>query len=454
MAPTNSSLCDARGVPVSSCNARSLDDFEVALLQFHSYFGDPTETLTATLESDPEFVLGHIFFASALLMMSERQYLPMVIEHIELAESLAGKANAREKLLTRAARQWAEGYWDQASMTWDRVLAEYPRDAMALQLGHLTDFYRGDCFNLRDRICRVMTGWDKKVPGYSYILGMQAFGFEECNQYDKAEAIVLDALAMEPRDAWSVHALAHVLEMQGRYEEGKTMYSDRENDWAPDNGFAFHNWWHLALYHLEHEDFDGAIALYDAQILPDDSDVYLQMADASALLWRLHLQQVDTGSRWDRLATLWAKKTAVENGYYPFNDMHAVIAFVGSGRFDEAREVLAAVESAATGNTGVTAMMAEDVGIAACRAMIAFGEQNYQQVVDLLLPIRTIAHRFGGSHAQRDILTQTLIESAIRGGGMQLATNLISERKVHKPFSPLSQRYANKLVRISHQGAG
>jgi len=245
-----------------------------------------------------------------------------------------------------------------------------------------------------------------------------------------------------------------VLEMQGRYEEGKTMYSDRENDWAPDNGFAFHNWWHLALYHLEHEDFDGAIALYDAQILPDDSDVYLQMADASALLWRLHLQQVDTGSRWDRLATLWAKKTAVENGYYPFNDMHAVIAFVGSGRFDEAREVLAAVESAATGNTGVTAMMAEDVGIAACRAMIAFGEQNYPQVVDLLLPIRTIAHRFGGSHAQRDILTQTLIESAIRGSDMQLATNLISERRVHKPFSPLSQRYANKIARISRQEAG
>lgn len=446
MALSNSSLSDARGVPVSSCNARSLDDFETALLQFHSYFGDPTETLTATLESDPEFVLGHIFFASALLMMSERQYIPMILEHIEIAESLAGKANAREKLLTRAARQWAEGYWDQASITWDRVLADYPRDAMALQLGHLTDFYRGDCFNLRDRICRVMTSWDKKVPGYSYILGMQAFGFEECNQYEKAESIVLGALEMEPRDGWSVHALAHVLEMQGRYEEGKTMYTDRENDWAPDNGLAFHNWWHLALYHIEHEDFDGALALYDAQILPGDSDLSLQMADASALLWRLHLQQVDAASRWDRLATLWAKKVPVENGYYAFNDMHAVIAFVGSGRFDEASEVLAAVESAAANNTGVSAMMAGDVGIATCTAMIAFGQQAYQQVIELLLPIRTIAHRFGGSHAQRDILTQTLIEAAIRGGDMQLATNLISERKVHKPFSPLSQRYANKLV--------
>ena len=54
---------DARDVPVSSCKPQSLDDFEIALLQFQSYFGDPTETLTSTLQNDPEFVLGHIFFA-------------------------------------------------------------------------------------------------------------------------------------------------------------------------------------------------------------------------------------------------------------------------------------------------------------------------------------------------------------------------------------------------------
>ena len=139
---------DARDVPVSSCKPQSLDDLEIALLQFQSYFGDPTETLTSTLENDPEFVIGHIFFASALLMMTERQYIPLIREHIEAAESLADKANDREKRLTIAARQWMEGHWNLASLTWDTVLADYPRDAMALQLGHLTDFYRGDCFNM------------------------------------------------------------------------------------------------------------------------------------------------------------------------------------------------------------------------------------------------------------------------------------------------------------------
>ena len=446
MTATTSSLADARGVPVSSCQPQSLDDYETALLQFHSYFGDPTETLAQTLEADPEFVMAHIFIASALLMMSERQYLPMIREHIEQAEALADKANAREKLLTRAARQWMQGDWNLASLTWDQVLVDYPRDAMALQLGHLTDFLRGDCFNLRDRVCRVMTSWDRSVPGYSYILGMQAFGFEECNQYDKAELVSTTALEMQARDPWAVHALAHVLEMQGRFDEGKTMYRERENDWAPDNGFAFHNWWHLALYHIEHEDFDGALKLYDEQILPEDSDVSMQMLDASALLWRLHLQSVDVGPRWDRIAELWARKTGIENGYYAFNDLHALIAFVGAGRFDAAKEVLSAVEAAALENAGVTRMMAQDVGIPTCRAMIDFGQQRYQETIEQLLPIRTLAHRFGGSHAQRDILTQTLIEAALRGGNLKLANNLISERKLHKPFTPLSQRFATRLA--------
>jgi hypothetical protein len=91
-------------------------------------------------------------------------------------------------------------------------------------------------------------------------------------------------------------------------------------------------------------------------------------------------------------------------------------------------------------------MMAHDVGIPTCRAMIDFGQQRYAQVIQQLLPIRTIAHRFGGSHAQRDILTQTLIESALREGNMKLANNLVSERKLHKPFTPLSQRFAARLA--------
>ena len=67
---------DARGVVVSECKPSSLEDYERALYQFQSNFGDPTETLAATVKNDPEFVMGHVFNASAMLMMTERQYIP------------------------------------------------------------------------------------------------------------------------------------------------------------------------------------------------------------------------------------------------------------------------------------------------------------------------------------------------------------------------------------------
>jgi hypothetical protein len=447
MTTNNRIQLDARGVPVSSCAPESLQDYETALRQFQDYFGDPTETLAATLERDPEFVMGHVFNASAMLMMSERQYLPMVRDSIEKGEALASKSNDREKGLLAAARHWMEGRWDQACVAWDRVLADYPQDAMAIQCAHLTDFYLGDAVNLRDRIGRVIGNWSKEAPGYSFILGMQAFGLEECNQFDKAEGAARAALAAEARDPWSVHALVHVLEMQNRFEEGQQFLRSRVDDWSPDNGFAFHNWWHLALYHLEQEDHAGALQLYDEQILPGgESEVSLQMLDASALLWRLQLQDVEVADRWQAIADLWARKVPAENGYYAFNDLHAIISLVGAERFDEARAVLADLKQAAVTNPELTRMMARDIGVPACEGVIAFAEQRYDDAVDAIYPIRSIANRFGGSNAQRDILNQTLIESAIRGGQTGLSKNLLNERAVHKPFSPLTQRFRAKLA--------
>ncbi|MEM7562249.1 MAG: tetratricopeptide repeat protein [Pseudomonadota bacterium] len=436
---------DARGIPVSSCKPDSLDDYETAIYQFESYFGDPTETLATTLENDPEFVMGHIFNASAMLMMSERQYLPMVKDSIEAAESLSSKSNNREKALTAAARHWMEGRWDQAGQVWDRVLADYPRDAMAIQCAHLTDFLMGDAVNLRDRIGRVIGHWDRDTPNYSFILGMQAFGLEECNHFEAAEATAREALEIEARDGWSVHALTHVLEMQNRYQEGQAFLQSTSDNWAPDNGFAFHNWWHLGLFFIEQENFEAALKLYDEQILPGDSEVSMQMLDASALLWRIYLQNIDTGDRWSTIADLWARKLPSENGYYAFNDMHAILALLGAGRIEEAKAVHQDLIRAANDNPVLTGMMARDVGVPACAGMIAFAEARYSDAVEFLFPVRSIASRFGGSNAQRDVLTQTLIEAAIRDGQTGLASNLLSERSLQKPYSPLTQRFRNKL---------
>ena len=82
------------------------------------------------------------------------------------------------------------------------------------------------------------------------------------------------------------------------------------------------------------------------------------------------------------------------------------------------------------------AMFTRDVGRPLTLAIKAFGEGDYAEAVRKLRPIRNIACRFGGSHAQRDLLDLTLIEAAFRSNQSQLASALVTERIDAKPASP------------------
>jgi hypothetical protein len=72
--------------------------------------------------------------------------------------------------------------------------------------------------------------------------------------------------------------------------------------------------------------------------------------------------------------------------------------------------------------------MTAEIGLPACRAVVAFAEDRHDDVVDTLMPIRRVLQRFGGSHAQRDVLQRTLLDATIRSGRTGLAEALVSER--------------------------
>lgn len=428
-------LHDRRGVAYSTASAAALDSFETALDRAHSYFGDPFAPVDEALAHDPDLVMGHCFKAGLMCMATEKGAEPALRESLTAAEALWGKANARERGHILAVRSWLAGDLAGAVEQWGRVALDHPHDSLAIQLAHLGDFYLGQSQMLRDRIARVLPRWDESVPGYGYILGMHAFGLEETNLYGRAEETGRRALALNPRDPWAVHAVAHVMEMESRLADGIDWLTTRSDDWAPDNMFAFHNWWHLALYHLDLEQYERALELYDTAIRPKPSAVALEMVDAAALLWRLTLRGVDVGGRWAELADAYGPMA--EDAYYAFNDAHAMMAFTGAGRDAEAGRLLAALQARLAGG-GANAMMTRDVGLPFARAIRAFGQGDYARVVELLAPLRLVAHRFGGSHAQRDVVTLTLIEAAIRGGQGELARGLAAERADLKPRSPFT----------------
>ena len=100
-----------------------------------------------------------------------------------------------------------------------------------------------------------------------------------------------------------------------------------------------HNWWHRALYHLDLGQTDEVLALYDGPIRGERSEVALDLVDASALLWRLHLSGTDVGNRWHELSMAWDQHA--DGKLYAFNDWHASMAYLGAGREAEVERILA-----------------------------------------------------------------------------------------------------------------
>jgi tetratricopeptide (TPR) repeat protein len=439
------SLCDSRGCPVSTRSAASLHQFEQALDLSLSYRLDPLATIQAALQEDPGFAMGHCLRAGLMIMATDRMGVPLLSESIEAIESLGRRANDRERAHAAAARRWLEGDFAGCIQRYGEILLEHPRDVLALQVAHVGDFYLGASTMLRDRVAQVLPEWDTSAPGYNYVLGMYAFGLEETGSYSRAEDVGRRAVEINRFDAWGVHAIAHVMEMQGRIREGIDFLTSRERDWAENNAFAYHNWWHLALYHLDAGNIAQVLDIYDRRIRPTPSQVPLEMIDGSAMLWRLYLRGIGVDDRWQTLASCW--EPFAEHAYYAFNDVHAVMAFIGANRLDLANLVIASMQRALEGSD-TNAMMTRDVGLPMAQALISFGRGDYADVVQRLLPIRTFANRFGGSNAQRDLIHLTLVESALRSKQVRLARALIAERTQLKPSSPSNWQLMARAMEI------
>jgi tetratricopeptide (TPR) repeat protein len=436
-------LHDSRGLAVSSHNRASLDRYERAVELTASYFVDPLAAIDATLADDPGFAAGHALRAALGVMSSERGATPLIQSSVEAIEALGNRANDRERAHAAAARRWLEGDFAGSLASYGAIAVEYPRDLVALQTAHVADFFLGQSTMLRDRIAQALPAWDRDVPGYGYVLGMHSFGLEVTALYDRAEDTGRRALELNPRDPWAVHAVVHVMEMQGRYRDGIDCLTTRAQDWSVDNAFAFHNWWHLALYHLDLGEHERVLELYDTRIRPVQTPVALEMVDATALLWRLALRGVDVGTRFEPLAAAW--RPIANEGFYAFNDCHATMALVGAKDFAAADSVVTSLERAAR-ESGTNAMMSREVGAPFARAIVAFGRGDYETAIPLLTAIRPHANRFGGSHAQRDIVHLTLVEAALRAGQLSLARALVAERTELKRTSPFNWRLTARVL--------
>ena len=434
-------LKDRRGLETSTDNPEALAAFDDFVDGYVTFDVDATRRLADAAKGDPGFFLAQAMKGGLGLLSLNAGNLERARTALAQCAARAETATPRERRHLEAFEAWAKGDLDAALRIWESILTVFPTDLLALRLAHFHYFWLGRTARMLDSVVAAMRGWKSDTPGRSWVASIEAFAREECGEYPEAEHIAREAVDYDRNDRWGIHAVAHVLEMQGRTADGLKWLDDNAGALARANNFAFHLTWHRALLQLEKDGPDGLLAWYDARIRDASSpliqaipDLYIDIQNAASLLWRLEHLGVDVGARWTELAE--KAEARIGDGSNLFTLPHFAMALAADGRFDAAARL---VEAAGAIESPTLGPIAAAVAVPACRAAIHHRRGEWKGVLESLMPVRHDLWRLGASHAQRDLLWQMLADAARRSGDAASLKTLMVEVTAMRPV-PAEQR--------------
>ncbi|HEU0218859.1 MAG TPA: tetratricopeptide repeat protein [Stellaceae bacterium] len=436
---------DAQGHSLSGATAIAAEAYDRAVRAFNLVCGDPVGEFDGARQAAPDFAMAHLGKAWVFALGNDPGLHTQAAALVETAGKLT--LNEREAAHHAALSHLCDGARAAAVAVLDRHLMRYPHDLVAHQGAALSDGFLGRFHWVRDRSARALPLWSKDQPGYGTVLAMHAFGLEESGDYARAEEESRAAAELEPLSFWPHHTVAHVMEMTGRPDDGLGWMAAREALWSsPEHLNRVHIWWHKSLFHLELGQYDAALALYDDKIRETQRPFALSLTNASALLWRLDTLGCAIGGRWVELADLW--EGHADGNCLVFADIHAAMAELRAGREARVEARLAAMRATAASDAEA-AVLYRDVGIPIVEGFMAFHRGVYAEAVERLLGVRYGLYGIGGSHAQRDVVTWTLIEAAIRAGQRDIALALAHERLGARPRSIPNRRFLRAAEALS-----
>lgn len=442
---------------MSTSSDEACKHFDSVVTQYVGWYEDDSvggvkNSTNMMIEADPHFVLGHVLKNGMVLSsLSKSIYnCDSLRESMDTLERLAKEQviSKRERNHVTAIKLWAEGFLKDACSVWENIIIEYPKDILAIKFAHDCYFCLSHHQQMRDSISRVLPFWDKSMPLYGYLLGMHAFGLEECHLYDAARQQATKALEINRYDAWATHALAHVHEMTGQHEAGIKFMRDTESDWKRCEMTVCHNYWHLGLFHIEKGEFEEALEIYDKEIVKRalKSKSTMGVVNSISYLNRLNIEGLKLGKKFYDLNEI--SSCHIDDHIIGFNDANFLLANLRADDRVASQKLIESIQDFIRNGTGDNRDVMKSVGADVCKALVLYVDGQYSAAVNLLLPKKYEIIRMGGSNAQRDMFNLILIDAATKSEQRihhQLAKMLISERKALKENSPLNGRLENRL---------
>ncbi|MEL7491591.1 MAG: tetratricopeptide repeat protein [Pseudomonadota bacterium] len=392
---------DHHGLAISNASPGAAAGYDAYVREFLSY-GAALRDLFAVADASPDCALVNAHAAVLHLAFEGAEGWAQAAPYLARMRARArAPLHERERLFCEAVDAWADKNFFAALEKLDELTVRWPADLCALKWGQYHAFNLGDQeallrFGLRARVAHEQT---------PYAHGMIAFALEQNHRLEEAEDEGYRAAEIAIDDAWAHHAVAHVMETQGRADDGVKWLSHCAHTWERKGVFIRgHNWWHAALFQLSLGRDADAMAIFDDRLWGVWPEFPQEQINAVSLLWRLEMRGADVGARWAPIVDQ-ARARAGEH-ILPFHDMHYLYALTRAGAPGEAAAFLASMTAHAEGLHGFARSVWQEVCLPCAEGIVAFAHEDYAQAAERLSEVAPQLHRIGGSHAQRHLFEE------------------------------------------------
>jgi len=413
---------DAYGLPVSTTSAPALDAYDRGVGALLGFGADAIDRLNEALVHDPNFTLARAALAAALYLAEK---IPEAREAIASASAGAAALPERERHHVEALGLWINGRIVDAVAKMKEILGRHPRDAVLLQRLYFVYFWQGRS----DAMLELTTSVRDAFEADSYVVGLHAFSLEENRRYDEALALAERAIAVNPKDVWAVHTMAHVHYERGDNARGIEVLPPCIDPCDHLGYFKNHLRWHLALMHLAAGGYEQVQQQFESVFGGIPIVVGSDLQDSVSLAWRLDLFGYPNPARWARLGT--AARAWLEQPLLLFHDLHVGMALAASGDWPAAERQLERLQQRAKKTTGNRTL--PEVVVPLLEGLHAFARGDYPAAAMLMEPIEERIVEVGGSHAQREVFHDTLLAAALRADLHDRATVLLRRRLGKRP---------------------
>jgi tetratricopeptide (TPR) repeat protein len=353
--------------------------------------------------------------------------------NIQHALALAAGITRRERQQLEIINLWIQGQGRQALALLIEHLAEFPRDALLMRLAHL--LYNRGCSsvgvaNFPAAFLALLHGSAPYCDDNWAFLAEYAWAHHETGALDEAMRLAQRSLALNPTNAVATHSVAHVYFERGDASTGADVLGNWLQGFDNPASSYVHLSWHLALFELALGQYEQALVRYEHDIRPSVVAKSMPtLADSASFLWRVQMYSGAISAEIAPATLPWEEVRAlatpmVEHPGFAFQVAHAAFALAACEDHAGLTMMLEHLQRSASQGD----LFIRDMVVPLVQGIEDFAQGEYARAAQVLEPVCPQLVRIGGSHAQREVFEDTLLEAYLRAEQFDKAEAMLDER--------------------------